>query len=107
MLRGLAGVPVGDVEGFLAGLFVDGMSFDDESLADVWEIEVGVEFGGGPDFSSVDSAMLEWIVVDWQRVAFFPGRGVDQGFREKTSVGLSFLLHEAFYFLLYTLPPIC
>jgi len=64
LLGGLAGDPVGDVEGFLAGLFFNGMSFDDESLADVWEIEVGVEFGGGPDFSSVDSAMLEWIVVD-------------------------------------------
>lgn len=64
LLRGLAGDPVCDVVRFLAGLFFDRIPFDDESLADVREIEVGVELGGGPDFSCVDSAMLEWSVVD-------------------------------------------
>ncbi|MBN2033253.1 MAG: hypothetical protein JW836_08250 [Deltaproteobacteria bacterium] len=31
---------------------------------DVWEVEVGVEFGGGPDFSSFDPAVIRGIESD-------------------------------------------
>ena len=37
------------------------MSFDEKRLLDVGEVEVGVEFGGGPDFSSFDPAVIRGI----------------------------------------------
>jgi hypothetical protein len=38
--------------------FVCDVSFDDEGLADVWEVEVGVEFGCGPDLTDLDATVI-------------------------------------------------
>lgn len=43
-------------------LFVYSVSFDEKGLPDVREVEVGVECGGGPDFSGFDPAMIGRII---------------------------------------------
>jgi hypothetical protein len=42
----------------LAGFFVDRLAFDGKGLADVGEVEIGVECGGGPDFSGLDPSVI-------------------------------------------------
>jgi hypothetical protein len=37
---------------------VGDVSFNGEGLADVWEVEVGVEFGCGPDFTDLDASVV-------------------------------------------------
>lgn len=34
------------------------MTFDDESLSDVWKVQVVIELGGDPDFAGFDPAMI-------------------------------------------------
>ncbi len=69
--------------GALAGLLIDGFAFNDEGLSDVREVEVGVEFGGGPDLAGFDAAVVGWSVLDEVRLlaileeqgdVFFEGR---------------------------------
>ena len=57
-----AGDAVGDFFGLFSALFVYGFSFDDKGLLDMGEVEIGVEFGGGPDFSGFDAAMIRGII---------------------------------------------
>jgi len=59
---GSTGNSVGDIGGFFPALFVYGVSFDEKRLPDVGEVEVGVEFGGGPDFTGFDPAMIRGII---------------------------------------------
>lgn len=63
-----AGDAVGDVLGDLAGLFFNKFSLDHESLLHVGEVEVGVEFGGGPNFSGFDPSVIGGIISDEIRV---------------------------------------
>jgi len=53
---------VGEVVGVLSGLFFNRFSLNQEGLLHVGEVEVGVEIGGGPDFSSFDPAMIGGII---------------------------------------------
>jgi len=57
-----AGDAVGDVVGDLAALLFNRFSLNQECLLDVREVEIGVEFGGGPDFTGFDPAMIRRIV---------------------------------------------
>lgn len=63
---GLIGWTAGDaVHGFVAGfsaLFFYELTLDNEGLSDMREIQVGIKFGCGPNFSSFDSAMIRGII---------------------------------------------
>ena len=58
LIRGLAGDPISDFQGKLASFFIEDFPFDNESLLDMGEIEVGVKFGGGPDSASFNPAVV-------------------------------------------------
>jgi len=62
-----AGDAVGYVSGLFSGFFLYRVSLDDKGLPDVREVEVGVEFGGGPDFSGFDPAMIRRVIGDEMR----------------------------------------
>jgi len=49
---------IGDFTGDFAGFFVDGFPFDDEGLADMWEVQIGVQFGCDPNFAGVDATVV-------------------------------------------------
>jgi len=57
-----AGDAVGEVVGVLSVLFFNRFSLNHEGLLHVGEVEVGVECGGGPNFSSFDPAMIRGII---------------------------------------------
>ena len=57
-----AGDAVGDVVGVFPALFFYRFPLDHEGLSHVGEVEVGVEFGGGPNFSGFDPAMIRGII---------------------------------------------
>jgi hypothetical protein len=61
-VRGSAGDAVGDIFGLFPALFLYDVSFDDKRLPDVGEVEVGVEFGRGPDFSGFNPAVIRGII---------------------------------------------
>jgi len=63
-LRLSTGDAVGDVVGDLAGLFLNGFPLDHEGLSHMGEVEIGVEFGGSPDFSGFDPAMIRGILCN-------------------------------------------
>jgi len=44
--------------------FFDGGPFDGEGLADIGEVKIVVEFGGGPDFTAFDAAVVGRVVHD-------------------------------------------
>jgi hypothetical protein len=71
LIRRAAGDPIGDFLGKSAGFFIDDFPFDNESLLDVREIEVGVKFGGRPDFASFNSAMVGRGIVNELRFLAF------------------------------------
>ena len=48
---------IGDFAGDVAGFFVDGFPFDGKGLADMREVQIGVQFGCDPDFAGVDAAV--------------------------------------------------
>ncbi|TFG40288.1 MAG: hypothetical protein E4H48_07850, partial [Syntrophobacterales bacterium] len=54
LLRAAAGDATGDFTGTLTAFFHGALPFDDERLSDVRKIQVGVEFGGRPDFADFD-----------------------------------------------------
>lgn len=64
LFRGSAGNSIGDFTGVLAAFFIGGFALDDKSLADVRKIQVTVEFGGGPDFTDFDAAVIRWVAMD-------------------------------------------
>ena len=57
-----AGDAVGDVMGDLSGPLFNTFSLNQEGLLHMGEIEVVVEFGGSPDFSSLDPTVI-WRIV--------------------------------------------
>ena len=59
-----AGDAVGDVMGGFPGLFFNRFPFDHEGLSHMGEVEIGVELGGGLDFSDFDPAMIRGIICD-------------------------------------------
>jgi len=70
LLRGSAGDAVGGFTGVLAVFFVCGFSLDDKSLSDVGKVEMGVEFGCGPDFADFDAAVIRRVAID--KIRFLP-----------------------------------
>lgn len=71
LIRGTAGDPISDLLGKSAIFFIDDFPFDDESLLDVGKIEVGVKFGGRPDFASFNPAMVARGIVNELRFLTF------------------------------------
>ena len=61
LLGGAAGDAVGDFTGVLAVFFIGGFSLDDKRLSDVGKVEIGIEFGCGPDFTDFDAAVIRRI----------------------------------------------
>jgi len=57
-----AGDAVGEVVGVLSALFFNRFSLNQEGLLDVGKVEIEVECGGGPNFSSFDLAMIRGII---------------------------------------------
>ena len=64
LLRWAAGDSVGDLVRAFAGLFVDGVAFDDKGLTEVRKVEIAIEFGGGPDLAGFDAAVIGRRVLD-------------------------------------------
>jgi hypothetical protein len=62
LFRGSAGDAVGDVVGDLSGPLFNRFPLDQETLLHVGEVEVGIEFGGGPDFTGFDPTMIRGII---------------------------------------------
>lgn len=58
LFRGSAGNAVGGFTGIFAAFFIGGFPLNDKSLSDVRKVEIGVEFGGGPDFTDFDPAVV-------------------------------------------------
>ena len=61
LLRGSTGDAIGDFTGVFTGLFVCELALDEESLADMREIQIAVELGCGPDTSDFNPAVIRWI----------------------------------------------
>lgn len=82
---GLIGRPtvdaIGDFTGDLAGFFADGFPFDNESLADLREVQIIVEFGCDPDFAGIDATMTEGWRLDKIRFSSIPKENLN-GFKE-------------------------
>ena len=66
---GTARDPISEVVGVLSVFFLNRFSLNDKGLLHVREIQVGVEVGGGPDFSSFDAAMIWRVIGD--EIGFF------------------------------------
>lgn len=49
---------IGDFTGYFSGFFVNRFPFDGERLADVREVQIGVQFGCDPDFAGVDATVI-------------------------------------------------
>jgi hypothetical protein len=81
-----AGDAVSYVTGGFAGFFVNRDSFDGKGLADMREVEIVVEFGGGPDLTSFDAAVIGRVVFDEQRL-FAIVKEQDQIIEERGLIG--------------------
>ena len=55
---------IGDFTGVFTGFFICKLTLDDKSLSDVRKVQIVVEFGGGPDFTDFDAAVIGWVAVD-------------------------------------------
>jgi len=64
LLRGSTGDAISDFTRGLATLFVGEAPLDGERLSDMGEVEIVVEFGGGPDFSDFDPSMIRGRILD-------------------------------------------
>ena len=65
-----AGDAVGGFTGVSAGFFVCGFSLDDKGLTDVGEVEIAIEFGGGPDVAGFDPTVVRGSQID--KIRFLP-----------------------------------
>jgi len=68
LFRGSAGDAVGGFTRVFSAFFVCGFSLDDKGLSDVGKVEIGVEFGCGPDFADFDPAVIRRVAMDEIRV---------------------------------------
>ena len=57
-LGGAAGEAVGRVQRIFSRLFLGHVSLDEEGLAHMRKVEIGVEFRGGPDFTGFEAAVI-------------------------------------------------
>ena len=64
-----AGDAVGDIVGGFSCLFFNRFPFDHEGLSHMGEVKIRVEFGGGPDSTGFDPAMIGGITGD--EIGFF------------------------------------
>lgn len=64
LFRSSAGNAIGDFTGVFTGFFICKLTLDDKSLSDVRKVQIVVEFGGGPDFTDFDAAVIGWVAVD-------------------------------------------
>jgi hypothetical protein len=58
LLRPTTGDAVSHFTRALATFFVEELPFDGKGLSDTREVEIVIEFGGGPDLSGFDSSMV-------------------------------------------------
>lgn len=58
------GDAIGNLTGAFSGFLIDAVTFDDESLSDVWKVQVVIELGGDPDFAGFDPAMIRGRMID-------------------------------------------
>ena len=58
LFRGPTGNAVGDVTGVVSGFFIDGLALDDKGLLHMRKVQVAVEFGGDPDGTDFDAAVI-------------------------------------------------
>lgn len=58
LLRCLTGDAVSGFSRDHSGLFIDPFAFDHEGLADVGEVEIGIELASDPDLACLDPAMV-------------------------------------------------
>lgn len=72
LIGGFTGDTVGDFKRTGATLLVSSVSLDDESLSDVREVEVVVEFGGGPDLSGFDASVIRGRMLNEMRFPPIP-----------------------------------
>jgi len=84
LLRGSAGDAVGDFTGVLAVFFVGGFSLDDKRLSDVGKVQIGIEFGCGPDFADFDAAVIWRVAID--KIRFLPVFKVQGDVLKKTGL---------------------
>ena len=64
LFRGATGNAIGDFTGVFTGFFLCGLTLDDKGLFEVREVQIVVEFGGGPDFADFDSAVIRCVGQD-------------------------------------------
>ena len=64
LIRGTAGNAIGKFTGIFTGFFICGLPLDEKRLADVRKVQIAIEFGGGPDLSNFDPAVIRWITMD-------------------------------------------
>ena len=69
LLGGATGEAIGDVQRIFTRLFLDHLPLDEEGLAHVREVEIVVEFGGGPDFAGFQAAVIGRRLFDEMRLA--------------------------------------
>ena len=62
LLWGSTGDAVGDFTRIFAAFFICGFPLDGKSLSNVGKVQIVIEFGGGPDFSDFDPAMIGRII---------------------------------------------
>src|SRR5208283_3411747 len=64
-----AGDAVSDFPRVFPRLFVGHVPLDNERLAHVGKVEIGVECGGGPDFAGLDTSVIRGRMLDEVRLA--------------------------------------
>ena len=58
LLGGAAGEAVGHVQRIFSRLFLGHVPLDEEGLAHMRKVEIGIEFRGGPDFAGLEAAVI-------------------------------------------------
>lgn len=64
LFRRSTGYAISDIMGMFAGFFVNGFSFDNKSLANMRKVQIIVEFGCSPYFTSFDSPVIRRGAID-------------------------------------------
>lgn len=72
LLWGPTGEAIGDFQRIFPRLFLGQVSLDEEGLAHVREVQIVVEFRGGPDFARFQAAVIGGRVLDEMRGAPIP-----------------------------------
>jgi len=68
VFRSSAGNAIGDFTGAFTAFFISGFPLNDKGLSDVGEAQIGVKFGGSPDFADFDPAVVRGVTIDIMRI---------------------------------------